>query len=89
MGLLDKLFGNKKNSTIYTDEELVNAGVCPNCWGHQAYDGQYLQYEKDQVNPDKKNRKAFIQKFVETNITGIKLKKTGPKLSCPACKTNY
>ena len=26
-------------SKIFSKDDLVNAGVCPNCWGQQEYDG--------------------------------------------------
>ena len=42
------------------------------------WDGKFTEYAKDQtkskINPDIEHQKAFIQQFVETNITGIKLK---------------
>ena len=93
MGLLKKLFGSKKNSEVFTDEQIASAGACPNCWGSQEYDGRYLEFVSDQtkanVSNDKANQKAFIQQFVETNITGIKLKKDGKERACPMCETKY
>ncbi len=38
MGLLDKIFGKKRHSEIFTDDELLNGRVYPNCWGIQEYD---------------------------------------------------
>lgn len=94
MGLLDKvsgIFGSNSNSEIFSNEELVEAGVCPNCWGKQAYDDKFLEVQEDRtksnINNDKTAKKAFIQQFVETNVTGIKLKSEGENMACPACKT--
>ena len=93
MGFFSKLFGKKKNSEVFSDEEIAAAGACPNCWGSQEYDGQYFDFAADQtksnINNDKEGQKAFIQQFVETNITGIKLKKDGDQQACPMCKTKY
>jgi len=93
MGLLSKLFGSEKNSKILSDQEIIEAGACPNCWGKQDYDGQFIDYEKDQtksnINHDKQGKKAFVQQFVETNVTGIKLKRNGVQNVCPACATKY
>lgn len=85
MGIFKNLFGKKKEP-IFTGDELIEAGVCPNCWGYQEYDDKYVDFVKDQtksnINHDKSGQKAFIQQFVETNITGIKLKNN----TCPSCK---
>ncbi len=96
MGLMDKimgLFGSKKNSEIFSDEELIEAGVCPNCWGKQQYDDKYHEILKDStksnINHEKSGQKAFIQQFVETNVTGIRLKSEGDQSVCPACKLRY
>lgn len=93
MGILKKLFGKKEEVKTPTVEEIQNAGACPNCWGHSAYADQYVDYVKDQtksnIDKDKANKKAFIAQFVETNVTGIRLKKDGDKQYCPACKTKF
>ncbi|MFT4665390.1 MAG: hypothetical protein ACI8YQ_001774 [Polaribacter sp.] len=92
-GFLKKLFGGKDNSINLNKEELIDAGACPNCWGKQEYGGAYTEYTKDQtksnVNHDKLNQKTFVQQFVETNITGIRLKREGDHLSCPTCNMKY
>ncbi len=89
MGFLEKLFGKKKSSEIFTNEEIFEAGACPNCWGTQAYDGQYREYVKDQtkdnINHDSKHQKAFIQQFVETHVSGIQLKNDGNGKVCKNC----
>lgn len=93
MSIIKKIFGQNEGSEIFTDEELANAQVCPNCWGREAYDGKYTDYVKDQtksnINHDHLNQKAFIAQFVETYVTGIRLKAEGEQLVCPSCKTKY
>ncbi len=93
MNFFSKLF-KQKNSTPKLDEaQLVDAAVCPNCWGKMEYDNQYIDYVKDQtksnINHDNTGKKAFVQQFVETHVTGIHLKKDGDHLSCPMCKGKY
>lgn len=90
MGLIDKLF-NKNESP--SENDLIQANACPNCWGRQEYDEKFEDYLKDatkaNISGDKSQKKAFIQQFVETNITGIKLKRDGNYKFCPSCKTKY
>ncbi len=90
MGLFEKLFGKEK---ALKEEELIEAGACPNCWGKQEYDDQFVEYVEDQtksnINNDKTKRKAFVQQFVETNLTGIRLKKDGDQLACPSCAGKF
>lgn len=92
MGLFEKLFGTKDKVKV-EDETLVEAGVCPNCWGHQEYNEKFIEYTKDptkaNINQDKFNKKAFVAQFVETHVTGIRLKKDGDQLVCPSCKGKY
>ncbi len=93
MGFINKLFGRKKNSNILSDNIIVEAGACPNCWGKNEYDGIYKEYFVDQtksnINHDKQHQKAFVQQFIENNITGIRLKKDGDQQYCPVCKSKY
>ena len=90
---MNRLFGRKGRSKIFSNDELESVQVCPNCWGHQEYDSEYLEFAKDQtrsnINHDHLNKKAFIQQFVETHVSGILLKTDGEQVSCPRCKTNY
>lgn len=93
MGFFSKLFGKKKNSEVLSDEQIAEAGACPNCWGHSEYDGQYKEAVKDQtksnIDGDKLHQKAFVQQFIENNVTGIRLKRDGDQQYCPVCKTKY
>jgi len=91
MGLFNKLFGNKKNSELFTDDELTNAGVCPNCWGSQEYDNVVRELTVDkQIDINNHSSKhAFIQDFVVNQVEGIHLKKGDSGLTCTKCKINY
>lgn len=92
MNFFKNLFGKKSNPTI-SNEELTEAGVCPNCWGKQEYDDKYVEYLKDQtisnVNQNKQHLKSFVQQYIETGITGIQLKREGDYLTCPKCNTKH
>lgn len=76
-----------------TQAELLDVNVCPNCWGTQEYQDQYIQYAEDRnrnvVNHDKTAQKSFIQRFVQDHITGIQLKKEGYLYVCSSCKKGY
>jgi len=94
MGLFE-WFKKKKNDgkPLFTEEELKDVGVCPNCWGKQDYDGQFLEVIEDrQVDANNKyanTRKALIQEFVENHVDGIWLKKDGEQMKCPMCEGKY
>lgn len=84
---------SKKNEYKLSVEDLIEAGACPNCWGKQKYDDKYIKYMRDQtksnINNDKENQKSFVLQFIETEITGIKLKKEGEYLTCPNCNAKH
>ncbi len=88
MGLLNWFRKNKE-----AEEELLDIDVCPNCWGHQEYGGKFRiaveDPQKNILNKDSASQKAFVQQFVEDNITGIRLKKDGDQMVCPSCNTGY
>lgn len=93
MGFFQKLFGKKEAELKLKEADFLEAGACPNCWGTQMYEGKYKEYLKDStksnINNDLQHQKAFVAQFVETNITGIRLKKDGDYLSCPKCQGKY
>ena len=93
MSFFKKLFGGKKGSIDLNKEELIEAGACPNCWGMQEYEDEYKTFRKDatkaNINHDKQHQKAFVQQFVETNITGIRLKREGDQLICLKCNRKH
>ena len=87
MTFFKKLFKKKiKDEFTETPE-----GVCPNCWGDQEYGNVVREKFKD-TQIDVNNHKAkfaFIQDFVVTHMTGIKLKSTVTGTECPTCKITY
>jgi uncharacterized protein YbaR (Trm112 family) len=93
MSFLSRLFGKKDQVSTIDDQALIEAGVCPNCWGKTEYADEYVTFVKDitksNISGDKSGQKAFIQQFVETHVTGIHLKREGDLLSCPKCKGKY
>ena len=90
MSLFKKIFGNTNS---LSENELMEAGVCPNCWGQQEYDGKFVEFVNDQtksnINHDKTHKKAFVQQFIETEVTGIRLKKEGDYLQCMKCELKH
>ena len=90
MRLFKKLFGSEEGPS---SDELLDAGACPNCWGTQEYNNQFVAFVEDQtksnISLDHSKRKAFIQQFVEDRVTGIKLKEEGAYNACPICKKKY
>lgn len=87
MSIFKKLFSKKKQYSV-AEKELIEMKICPSCWGWQEYQDIFHDESVD-LNHDKSYRKIFIQKFVEKNITGVKLKSEGKRLSCPTCKKGY
>jgi hypothetical protein len=73
------------------DQEIVDAGLCPNCWGSQEYDGKFVKAIKDKQidinNGDAAN--AFIQDFVTNHLSPIKLQNHDIYNQCPVCKVKY
>ena len=83
---LKSLFGNSTPS-----ESVVPAGVCPNCWGEQEYDGKYREAMK-RDNIDLNNAEAklgWIQALLLKEVEGVMLKKTDDLYACPTCKLSY
>ena len=93
MSLFKNVFGNKDTDASLDEGDLIEVGVCPNCWGKQEYDGKYVAFVKDQtksdLNHDPAHKKAFVQHFIETSVTGIRLKKEGDLQVCPTCAGKY
>lgn len=52
-------------------------GFCPNCWGHQNYQGQFLDVmKKDQINYKIiGERGGWMLAYVSSKLQGIRLKK--------------
>ena len=93
MGFLRNLFSYKKTDALLTKQELIEINVCPNCWGRQEYQDefyeQYYDSTKANINHEKSHRKAFIQQFVEDQVTGIILKSDNGKMRCKTCRNGF
>ena len=93
MSLFKRLFDKKEGDPSPSETDLLEEGVCPNCWGQQDYDGKYIALVKDQtksnINNDAAHKKAFVQQFIETGITGIRLKREGDLQVCLKCAGKY
>ena len=72
-------------------DEMAAQGYCPNCWGHQEYQGKFVEAIKENKinlkNIDKK--KGWIQGYAARHFEGIKLQKSGDYFECPSCKLTY
>ncbi|MFT7036213.1 MAG: hypothetical protein ACJA2S_004742 [Cyclobacteriaceae bacterium] len=72
-------------------KKQVPEGICPNCWGKQAYDNQVRELYRDKqidINNHEANH-AFIQDFAVKHLSGIHLKKKDSSYQCPTCKVKY
>ena len=52
-------------------EETANApdGMCPTCWGHSEWEGQFYEIKKDKhLIPEKKIYESFISKIVDEHV---------------------
>lgn len=78
-------------SSLFSKNELVEAGACPNCWGEQEYDGLARDLIKDkQVDVNNSGaRHAFIQDFVVNHVNGIHLHKEDNGYQCPKCQKAF
>lgn len=82
MSFIQKIADFFKGGEKLDDNALLEAQVCPNCWGKQEYAGEIKEFIK--IKEDV-GQKAFVAKFVETHLDGIKLEKNGDTLVCKKC----
>jgi hypothetical protein len=81
-----KSYFNKKNN----DETTGKApdGICPNCWGKQEWEGEFYELMKGSKNDIRdETYNNFINKIVETNISGITIDKD--TYTCKTCQVIY
>ena len=63
-------------------------GVCPNCWGKQEWEGDFYALMKgNKLSPKDDTYNNFINKVVESNITGVKI--SADTYKCTSCKLNF
>lgn len=84
MSFIGKIAAFFRGQEKMEENTLIEAQVCPNCWGKQEYGGEIKEYIK--IKEDL-GQKAFVAKFVETHLDGIKLEKNGHTLVCKKCNT--
>jgi protein-arginine kinase activator protein McsA len=84
MNFIEKIVSYFKGGEKVDDKSLIEAEVCPNCWGKQEYAGEIKEFSEIKDNP---SQKAFVAKFVEKHLDGIKLEKNGDVLVCKKCNT--
>ena len=84
-GIVDRLYTLFTKKEVGTKEELVDAQVCPNCWGKQEYANEIREVVNDR-SKTQHEQKAFVAKFVETHVTGMQLRHEDDKLVCPKCE---
>lgn len=86
---------DKKYKDLFSKEELLSRDICPDCWEQMTYYNEYMTYVEDRTKTDihgpvsDSSNKAFIEDFVQDNITGIKLKNDHHRKYCPTCKHNF
>lgn len=84
---------NKKDNKIFSEQELVDQDICPDCWNEMAYYNEYMTFIEDRTKADihgpKDQKKAFIEEFVQDNITGIRLKNDHNRHYCPSCEKDF
>ncbi len=88
MNIVKRLIALLTGQKPATEENLVEAEMCPNCWGKQEYEDEYRDITKERLKAPSEH-KAFVEQFMETHLTGIKLKQVDDKLVCPHCDGVY
>jgi hypothetical protein len=59
-------------------------GMCPICWGHSEYDGQYYKVIKDKhLTPENDIYKSFISEIVDKHVNSTHKHKD--KYICTTC----
>jgi len=62
-----KAFFSKKEKGEKTGDTPF--GLCPNCWGHSDWEGQYYEIVKDKhLIPEKEKYESFISKIVDEHV---------------------
>lgn len=84
MKFVEKIAAFFRGEGKIDSNSLITADVCPNCWGKQEYNGEIKKYIKIK---DSLGKKAFVAKFVETHLDGIKLEKNADTVVCKKCNT--
>lgn len=63
-------------------------GICPNCWGKEEWEGEfYKQNRGNKLIGNDQTYNNFINKIVESNISGITINKDN--YECKTCKVGH
>ncbi|MCB0460651.1 MAG: hypothetical protein R2821_05275 [Flavobacteriaceae bacterium] len=87
MGLVENLkaYFKKKENNETTGK--APEGVCPNCWGHQNWEGEYYSFMKGQKgNPSEETYNNFIAD-VARKLDKITINPN--TYTCETCKVSY
>jgi hypothetical protein len=88
MVLIDNIrtyFNKKRNDKTI---ESAPEGICLNCWGKEEWDNEFYEMMKGSKNDKRDNTyNNFINKIVETNISGITIHKG--TYTCATCQVKY
>jgi len=78
-------FNSKAEGNI---SKKAPVGICPNCWGQQEWEGEFYKQNKgNKLVGNIQTYNHFINKIVESNITGIVINQDTYK--CETCKISY
>lgn len=87
MNLIENLKNYFIKKANKEETEKAPEGVCPNCWGHMEYEGEYYKFMKGHDgNPSDDIYNSFIQD-VARKLDKITVDKNS--YTCETCKVNY
>ena len=85
--MIETLIKFFKKSEIESKREIPH-GYCPNCWGKQAWDGEFYEFTKGSKNEKRdETYNNFINKIAESNINGIAIQKD--TYTCKTCHIKH
>ena len=88
MSIIDNIKPSFNKNKNHETTEQAPEGICPNCWGNQNWDGDFYEVMKGNKNDKRDDTyNNFINKIVETNISGITIHKD--TYTCKTCQIKY
>jgi hypothetical protein len=88
MSIIDNIKTSFNKNKNHETTEQAPEGICPNCWGNQNWDGDFYEVMKGNKNDKRDDTyNNFINKIVETNISGITIHKD--TYTCKTCQIKY
>lgn len=87
MDIIENLKSYFKNKEVAKATEASPKGICPNCWGKQAWEGHYYNFMKgNNGNPSTDTYNTFI-KDVARKLDKIVLDKN--TYTCTTCNIKF